>query len=88
MAIVHVVPGMNEKNMSFDFNTVLPIKILDSFNVHQRLTLHVHVNHVTGCCAIKDNTVLPSKWEVLYGVDFTMITVTLSDLLTSCRTSS
>ena len=65
---------------------VLPIKILDSFNVHQRLTLHV--NHVTGCCAMKDNTVLPSKYEVLFGVDFTMITVTLSDLLTSCETSS
>ena len=82
MAIVHVVPGMNEKNMSFDFDTVLPIKILDSFNVHQRLTLHVHVNHVTGCCAMKDNTV------VLFGVDFTVITATLSDLLTSCGTSS
>ena len=52
------------KWQSFDFNMVLPIKILDSFNVHQRLTLHV--NHVTGCCEMKDKTMLPSKYEVLW----------------------
>ena len=41
-----------------------------------------HINHVTLCSAMKDNMVLSSKYTMFYPE------WTLSNLLTSCRTSS